>query len=409
MKILFLTQVLPFPLDAGPKVRAYYVIRYLKDLGHEVSLLSFVRQTDEASAVNHLRTICREVRTVGIRRSVWRDIAFLSKGLIGKTPFLIARDWTNDMASALKDTLEETGPYDFIHADQLWMAQYAMAAREASRQSNTRLVLDNHNAVFQIPRRLARSEQNPLKRVLLNLEARKMMTYEAGTCQRFDHVVWVSREDQKALWDSAQRSNGTKEKVIPICVDPRGRELSGTKPNSRRITFLGGLHWPPNSQGVHWFVREVWPEVLSRIPDVTLTLVGKDCPTALNGKAAGNERVQATGYVEDLTPYLQETAVFIVPLLAGGGVRVKILDAWSWGLPVVTTSIGAEGLEAQHGRNVLLADSPGTFAESIVEIVTKPDLARHLIRNGHQTIEDHYDWSHVYSAWEEIYPCASYS
>jgi glycosyltransferase involved in cell wall biosynthesis len=166
------------------------------------------------------------------------------------------------------------------------------------------------------------------------------------------------------------------------------------------------MHWPPNAEGIAWFAREVWPRVQAQVPDSVLTLIGKQPPALFTKDLnAPPESIDVTGYVEDLNPYLEETAVFIVPLHAGGGMRVKILDAWCWGLPVVSTAIGAEGLAACHGQNLLLADSAEEFAAAVVQLLQKPDLAKTIGYGGRQTVEAQYNWQHIYQAWDKIYLC----
>jgi len=175
------------------------------------------------------------------------------------------------------------------------------------------------------------------------------------------------------------------------------------KPDARRVTFLGGLHWPPNAEGVLWFLDKVWPQVQKEVPDALLTILGKSPPSAVVKRAKEDPQVEAPGYVDDVTPYLAETAAFIVPLHAGGGMRVKILDAWSWGLPVVSTTIGVEGLCYRDGENVLVADLPAPFAQATVRLLKRPEQAAALATAGRCTVESHYDWRRVYAAWDEIY------
>jgi glycosyltransferase involved in cell wall biosynthesis len=149
---------------------------------------------------------------------------------------------------------------------------------------------------------------------------------------------------------------------------------------------------------VLWFAKEVFPQVRAQVPDALLTIIGKSPPAGLDG-----EGVEVTGYASDLTPYLAETGAFVVPLHAGGGMRVKILDAWSWGLPVVSTTIGAEGIATRHWENILIADDAYTFGQAVVRLLRDPELARRLGCNGRQTIEEAYDWRITYGAWDEVY------
>lgn len=402
MDILFLTQVLPYPLDAGPKTRAYYVLRYLAQ-SHKVTLLSFTRATDSAEAVEHLRSFCHAVYTVPMVRSTRRDVMLLLRSLVDPRPFLILRDWRPEFAARL-GALLQANAYDAIHADQLWMAAYALWARDAHRGPHEiHTILDQHNAVFQIPRRLAHHESNPLKRLVLLLEERKLLRFESEACHRFDRVVWVTEEDRAAL---AARTpyQGASDGLIPICVDPDATAPVERVAQPWRVTFVGGLHWPPNAEGMVWFARNVWPRVRQLHPDAVLTVIGKDPPAELERLAAqAGSSMDVTGYVADLTPYLRETAAFIVPLRAGGGMRVKILDGWQWGLPIVSTTIGAEGIHVRDGVNLLLADEADLFAERVAALLDDPELAQRIVVAGHATLREEYNWRTRYTDWDEVY------
>jgi len=397
MRVLFLTQVLPLPLNAGPKVRAYFVLRYLAEAGHEVSLLSFVRPEDPTEAISSLRRMCHSVDIVQMTRSAGRDVWSGLRSLASGEPFLVVRDQSKGMKQAI-ERLSGSRSFDAVHADQLWMAPYALSARNGMKA-----VLDQHNAVFQVARRLAISEKNPLKRWILKREARTLIAFEKETCEQFDHVVWVSDNDLDAL-RRAGRQGGrtlTRSSVIPICVDPCDRQPIPADSARQRITFLGGMHWPPNAEGINWFIREVWPSVAKSRPDTVLTIIGKNPPRLAPGSFPG--KIDTPGFVANLDRYLAESAAFIVPLHSGGGMRVKILDAWCWGLPVISTTIGAEGLKTVHGENVLLADQPASFADATLEVLQNPPTARRLRENGRVTVESHYDWRKVYRSWDSIY------
>ena len=406
MNILLLTQVLPFPLDAGPKVRAYYVLRHLAQ-SHAVTLVSFVRATDTPAAVEHLGQFCQEIHTLRMPRSRIRDGWHLLRSLVNGSPFLIARDWVPEMAKMINEQLTITR-FDGVHADQLWMAPYALLARKPQRDDRRpRLVLDQHNAVYLVPARMAENEPDPLKRALLKLEARKMARYEAETCRRFDRVVWVTHQDHEALQRYAlgARLKVRNSAIIPICGDPEATPIVARKDSARRVTFVGGLHYPPNAQGVLWLAERVFPQVLAQVPDAVLTVIGKDPPRQISNLEIQVPRrnFEVAGYVADLEPYLEETAAFAVPLLAGGGMRVKIVDAWTWGLPVVSTSVGAEGIETRPGEDILIADTPEAFAQAAVRLLRDSGLARRVGLAGRRWVEVHYDWHTVYKTWDSVY------
>lgn len=401
MNILFLTQVLPYPLDAGPKTRAYYVLRYLAQK-HTVTLVSFVRDTDTPAAIAHLASFCAAVHTVPITRSRVRDVGFLAESLITNQPFIITRDRSAAMRKVLAELVSNAPAFDAVHADQLWMAPYVEYVHGLAAQKPLR-VLDQHNAVFMIFRRLAQGERNPLMRLAAQLEAHKLARYEAALCARFERVVWVTREDYAAVAAEAAGRPVVNSGIIPICIDTAEQGVIERKQPARRVTFLGGLHYPPNAQGVLWFAEHIFPQVLAGAPDAVLTVIGKQPPAALKDLPIPPANLEITGYVDDPHPYLQATGVFIVPLLAGGGMRVKILDAWRWGLPMVSTMVGAEGIAATPGADILLADEPDAFAAEVVRLLCDSALNAAIATNGRRSAELHYDWRTIYRAWDAAY------
>ena len=405
MRILFLTQVLPYPLDAGPKVRSYYVLRHLAQ-AHEVTLVSFVRPSDTPAAIAHLRSFCHQVHGVSMIRSRAKDAAFLLKSLATGQPFIIQRDWVAAMANLLSQLMQNAQPFDAIHADQLWMAPYALQASAQIKPVHTkpRLVLDQHNAVYLIPARLAEDERNPLKRAVLALEARKLAPYEVTICRQFDRVVWVTQADYRAV--QSQTTDGRplpNAGVIPICGDPEAVPALIRQTGAKRVTFLGGLHYPPNAQGVAWFAEKVFPQVLAHVPDALLTVIGKNPPAALRHINLPPANVDITGYVADPDPYLRETAAFVVPLLAGGGMRVKIIDGWTWGLPMVSTTIGAEGIDWRRNEHLLIADTPGEFARHTIHLLQDAACGQRLAQAGRDWVLQKYNWRETYQCWDQVY------
>ncbi len=394
MRILFLSQLLPLPLDAGPKVRSFYVLRYLAEAGHDVTLLSFRRPGDKDSNVEALRNYCGRVETVPIHRSRVLDAYYAAKSVIANDSFLMVRDQAPAMFQRCQD-LDRELHFDAVHADQLWMAPYALRATGAGRR-----VLDQHNAVYKAVQRMKDGSANPFVRTLLGSEAGKLQRLETETIGKFDNVAWVTEEDRQSFAPRSATSL-TRECVIPIATDPSARQPA-RREGPFRVTFLGGMHWPPNAEGIRWFAKEVWPKVVRRAGSAVLTVVGKGAPAELElMQRAGRADVQ--GYVEDLDAVLDETAVFVVPLLSGAGMRVKILDAWSAALPVVSTTVGAEGMLYRDGENLLLGDTAEAFADAIVRLLEDPALAKRLGDGGRSTVEQSYDWRKLYQAWDAIY------
>jgi glycosyltransferase involved in cell wall biosynthesis len=402
-RILFLCQVLPYPLDAGPKTRAYYVLRYLAGK-HQVTLLSFTRPADPPEAIEHLRQMCEKVIIVPMHRSLAQDGLAMMRSLVRKRSFIITRDESKEMKAALKRLVEEH-PFDTIHSDQLWMAQYALAAKGYAIQNRPpRVILDQHNTVYLIPERMQANTRNPFLKVGLRREAALLKQFETKTCKAFDHVVCVSEKDQSLLERMVLNSTTNKKHLIstftsiPICVDPS--EIKKVEPltNQPNILFIGGMHWPPNAEGMRWFAHEIMPKVLEMVPEARCFTIGKQPHADITNEKG----IITPGFVEDLEPYWQQCRAFVVPLLSGGGMRVKILDAWAHGLPVISTTIGAEGIEAKDGENIMVADTAQEFAEKLVKLL-KGEHAERLGEAGRATVESRYDWRKVYQEWDALY------
>jgi glycosyltransferase involved in cell wall biosynthesis len=216
-------------------------------------------------------------------------------------------------------------------------------------------------------------------------------------------VAWVTREDFAAVQRLNQDKPVPNAGVIPICGDPGTQPVIQRRPTPRRITFLGGLHYPPNAQGILWFAEKCFPQILAQAPDALLTVIGKQPPSELQNLNLPTRNLEVTGYVDDPRPYLAETAVFIVPLLAGGGMRVKIIDGWTWGMPIISTTVGAEGVETQPGETMLIADTPQDFAQATLSLLQNRTEADRLAQAGRQWVMEKYNWAKTYQQWDQIY------
>lgn len=389
MRVLFLSQLLPFPANAGPKVRIYHVLQHLASSGHEITLVAFGRVDDSAEGAEILRGLCKELITVPLSRSRLRDLWGFVRSTLSGRPFLIERDRSAQMLAAV-EALVQRQHFDIVHCDQLWMAQFW----EHAGGGTSFTILDQHNAVFMIPKRMAHADSPWIFRWLLNKESQKLRRYERDVVRRFDHTVWVTEQDREAV--GIQSGHQT---VIPISVDvdsvphaPRARHP--------KVVFLGGLHWPPNESGLSWFLDQIWPLVVESVPEASFHVVGKRGRRKFNRVASS---VHFHGLVKEPLEILDDAAVFVVPLLAGGGMRVKILDAWRWRLPIVSTTIGAEGIAFENMKNGIVADDPASFAQAVIRLIEEPELARDVMKAGRSTVETLYRWQDSYLAWDQVY------
>lgn len=394
MNILFLSQVLPYPLDAGPKVRSYYVLRALAEK-HRVTLVTFTRTNDPPDALAHLASFCHAVYPVELRRSPIRELVAFGTSLVQNRPFLIVRDDLSSMDNKLNEIVRANS-FDVVHSDQLSMAHYALRLQVKWR------VLDQHNAVWTIMERLAQNEPSVLKRGAIARDGRLLAQYEAETCARFDRVVTVTEQDKQALTFPDYRPQAPIQ-VIPICIDPDEIAPLDFVPTARDMVCVGGMFYPPNVDGMLWFADRVLPLVWAESPDTRFFVVGARPDARLLDLARQDQRIVVTGYVPDTMEYLKRAAAFVVPLRAGGGMRVKILDAWARAMPIVSTTVGAEGISLVPNENILIADSPDEFARACLRLVQDRIFAGHLAAKGRKWVEAKYNWRTVYRAWDAIY------
>ena len=395
MRILLLTQVLPYPPDSGPKVKTWHLLRFLAPK-HEVTLVSFVRG-DQAQSVAALRRYCHAVWTVPMSRGLPADGLAMLRSLTGGQPWMMVRDDRAAMRQ-LVDRLAAETRFDVVHADQLNMAQYAMRVRGARR------VLDAHNALWLLYQRVGATMTAGPRKWLLERDWRLLKRYEGEACRGFDAVLTVSDQDRQALDEAAGCPKRLPHVwVIPIAVDTDELPLLPRQPEASHIVHLGTMYWPPNIDGVQWFVDEVYPLIRARRPEAALDVVGARPPQSLLALNQSGRNIRVTGYVDDPRPFLRNAGVFIVPLRAGGGMRVKILEALSQGLPVVSTTLGCEGIAVEDGRHLLVADTPADFAQAVLRLLEDADLARALGQQGRERMVAQYDYRVAYRPLDVVY------
>jgi glycosyltransferase involved in cell wall biosynthesis len=392
MNVLLLTQVLPYPPDSGPKVKTWNVLKYLVER-HEVTLVSFVRG-DQSPYEAHLRQYCRAVHTVPMKRGVVRDGLAMVRSVLTGQPWMMVRDDRRAMRHLI-DRLVAEQRFDVAHADQLNMGQYAQRVPSAFK------ILDAHNALWLLYKRLWETMSPGMRKWLLGRDWRLLKAYEGRLVREFDAVLAVIHNDEAALREAA--GEPVDILVIPITVDTAEVTPVARHADADHILHIGTMYWPPNIDAVRWFVDEIYPLIRQQRPDVVFDVVGARPSAellALNDAGLG---INVTGYVEDPTPYQQCAAVMVVPLLAGGGMRVKILNAMAEGIPIVSTTLGYEGIEVTPGRDILVGDTPEAFAAEVIRVLGDPDLGRQLAANGRKLMQETYDYRNACRPLDDVY------
>ena len=396
MNVLILTQVLPYPPDSGPKIKTYNVIKYLSRR-HRVTLASFVRG-DQSEHVRQLQHYCQAVHTVQMDRNVVRDGLAMVRSLLTGQPWMMVRDDRKGMRAHI-DRLAAEQHFDVVHADQLNMGQYA------ERVSGAFKVMDAHNALWLLYKRLWATMSSGPRKWLLNRDWRLLKSYEGRLVREFDAVLAVSSEDKVALQEAAGQpvDDVAPLTVIPIAIDTDEVKVVDREAEPNHILHIGTMYWPPNIDAVNWFVREIYPLIRQQRPDAQFDVVGSRPPADLLSLNDTSQGINVTGYVEDPTPYQQRAAVMIVPLLAGGGMRVKILQSLAEGIPIVSTALGCEGIGVTDGEDILIADEPADFAAAVLRALNDRALARQLSHNGRRLAETRYDYRRACVALDQVY------
>lgn len=396
MKVLLLTQIVPYPPDSGPKVKTYYLLRSLAKR-HRITLVAFTRNEQEERDAAVLRDLCDAVHTVHLERSRIRDISALATSLRTNRSWLMERDNQPEMHEFLARLVEQARqagqPFDLVHADQLNMAMFA-------DQLPLPRLLDQHNAVWTIFKRMAQQERGP-KRLFLEREWRLLKRFEGDVCQRFEAVTSVSEEDRRALFEAmgAQRDMP----IIPIAVDAEREQPIPRRADAQGVLSIATMMWPPNVDGIMWFAHDIYPLIRQAIPETRFFVVGQRPVAEVRALPERDPSIEVTGYVADPKSYIEQSACLIVPLRSGGGMRVKILEALARGIPIVSTTIGYEGIDLEPGKHLLVADTPEDFAKAVVRLIHEPDLGGKLARQGRERLLERYDWQAVYPAMEAAY------
>ncbi len=403
MNILFLTQILPYPPDSGPKVKTWHVLRYLSQRGHKITLASFVRP-EELPHIETVKQICSSVHIISVKRSRVSDIGYLLRSQFTGRPFLVERDDLVEMRS-LVNRIVTSGSVDVIHADQLTMTQFALPYARNSNKRPT-LIFDAHNAVWTIIERMKQNSPFYLRLPLI-LETKRIKRYEGRIVRVFDATLAVTEPDRQALMDAAKDDNLAQWlpiSVIPIAVDTHQIQPVSRATDSLNILTMGTLYYPPNADGIRWFVREVFPLIRKKVSDVRLTIIGKNPPKDFLKLADDeNSGITVTGFVPKLDPYFAQAALTVIPVRAGGGMRVRILEAFARAMPVVTTTVGLEGIQAQPSKDVLVEDTPHAFAQAVINLLNDKSLQDQLSKNGRRLAENRYDWQVILKDLDKVF------
>lgn len=388
MKIVFVSQIVPYPPHGGVLQRGFNLVR---ELGrkHEVDLLAYVHpdtfhkpnELEESKQV--LGEFCRRVEYFPLwpKKSQWHKLAAFAMGFPYPKPFSVLAHRSKAIEQRLRELIAEDRP-DLVHLDTIALAPFQKAAGDVP------CVLTHHNIESALMARRSKVERTALARYYVALQAKRLARYEAEQSPKFPLNVMVSRVDADHLRSVAP---GAKTLVVENGVDIeyfkpiRGQE----KP---ALIYTGGMNMFANKDAVMWFLEAMWPRLKKSVPELEFYAVGQDPPEDLRQLAAKDPSIHVTGFVDDVRPLVAKSAVYVVPLRVGGGTRLKVVDAMAQGKAIVSTAVGCEGIRVTHGKDILIADEPEPFADHVLSLLQDEQKRLALGDAARSLAESDYAW-----------------
>jgi glycosyltransferase involved in cell wall biosynthesis len=369
MKILYLMPLFPFPPNAGGKAVSYRNLELLSQK-HAIDLCCFAWSKNDWDNVDACRKFYRQLIMIGHQRKpavpffVWHNILGI--------PYYIYRNYSPSMRVAITRILEKE-KYDIVFIDTMSMMPYLPLG------NRVKAILETQNAESEILLRFAATLPDPMQKLLIHWEVRNLKRFEVASCLKVDKVLTLSSRDKAHLVEW----NVPTEKIFvgPTYVDDllpqptyHGEGLD--------IVHVGAAHWPPNVDGILWFVKRIFPLIKRTLPSTRFLIVGKEPPHKIARLHNGVD-ILVLGFVEDIEKIYSNTGAFIIPLRIGSGIRIKIINAMTRGLPIVSTAIGCEGMDVVNGRHLLIADKAEEFADAVISLLNSKEIRISLGKAAH--------------------------
>lgn len=403
MKILIISPYLPHPKCGHGGGTYLYGLLGTLSKSHEVMLLSFADKRECGLAEDlkklpiHLHLVPREK---GRQEHVLANLSLaalrtfqVARSIALWLPYYVSKFFDRKMARRIAEVTTKER-FDVVQIEFAQMGAYVRFVRRG------KTIWHDHDLAIRNTYRQYKKAHSHLRKLVMFLEYCKWLAHYRRLVRRFDHVVTLTQQDQRLL----QRFTGWRAvSYVPIGVEvpPAPPRYEARERDS--LLFIGTFAHLPNFDAAVWLCGEIFPVVLERFPKATLFIIGSQPPPRLHGFAARQPGIKILGFVEDVAPYLQRCAAFIAPLRLGGGVKIKVLHAMAHGIPVVTTKIGAEGIEGIGQNNILIANTAQGLAEHVCRLFRDRELAAMVGRNGYETVKHRYSWDSVLSRLENIY------
>lgn len=369
MKILYITSRVPFPPHGGYPIVVYNSIKGAVNEGAEVTLFS-LNTNNHHVAVRHLKDplidqISFVSCSINIDLTSWEEV----KNIVSRKSYNVFRFYKAAAVSQLKNILRKN-TFDIIQFEGLFVGPYLSLVRQLSKAV---VVYRAHNIEYQIWEQLSVSERSPIRKFYLSYISRKLRRYEFENMNNFDAVVTLNEADLREL--KYQGCNARMEN-FSVMLDPEDYLPQAGKTEALSIFHLGSMDWIPNLEGLEWFIDHVWSDLEKLNVKLTFHIAGKNIPQEISELA--DERIRIYSDLEDAKQFMDTKSVMVVPLQSGSGMRVKIIEGMAMKKCIISTSLGAEGIRYEHGKNILIADTADDFYRYILQCTTDSGLVERI-------------------------------
>ncbi|MBN2286347.1 MAG: glycosyltransferase [Tissierellales bacterium] len=390
-KILFITNLMPFPLDNGGKIKTYNILKLLKPK-YDIDLLFFVNSENE---IKHLRELEKigyhidfELKSIILNKKPLKKALEILRSLCNGKPYIISKYYSKSFSKKVDHYIKHND-YKYIYIDHLQQFQYV--PKIFLKTLRNKIILDQHNVEYILAKRYYHKLRNPLKKIIVFLEYLKLRSYEKWACRSVGLVLAITNHDKESLQLLCGSSIRINTSPIYIEAEDAFRYKVNEDNSNKRILFVGTMSWYPNEDGIIWFYHKIFSKLKTAHPDIRLDIVGSN--PGNNVRMLGKDSfVTVTGYVDNITSYLERAMLSIVPIRIGGGIRIKILQLLSVGIPIVTTSLGCEGISLTPKKEALVADSERDFLIAINSLISNPMLRKELSLNSINLIREKYSF-----------------
>lgn len=394
MKILILCNKSPWPKREGGPIAMFAMISGLINAGHTVKVLAANtnKYTVEPETIPDDFKANTQIEFVDIDLSL--SVPGAVYNFLSRNSYHVSRFHTKAFALKLIEVLKKDS-YDIIQLEMLYMASYLDIIRKYSKAP---VILRAHNIEHKIWQRVAENCPNPLKRIYLNHLYKALKRFEIGVLNKVDGVVAITPVDARNL---DRLSHSTNIISVPFGIKLDSLPENPVQPAEASLFHIGSMNWFPNEESIKWMISEVWPMVTQRLPEVELHLAGRYMPEWLRKLSV--PRIIVDGEVPDVWEYMQRFSIMVVPLFSGSGIRIKIVEAMAAGKAIITTAIGAEGINYENGQHLLIAKDARSFTDAIIKLCNDSVLRETLGKNARMLIEREHDNTKLMQKMTDFY------